>query len=125
MIIYGFRIGYGDHVSREYTMGEAIQVHTTTATRADAERIAAALVEGRLAACVQIGGPITSSYRWQGAIETAEEWQCAVKTTRAAYARVERAIRELHPYEEPEIIAVPIVAGSSGYLAWLGEQVET
>lgn len=104
-------------------MREAIQVQTTTATRADAERIAAALVERRLAACVQISGPITSCYRWQGAVETAEEWGCAAKTTLAAYPRVEQAIRELHPYEEPEIIAVPIVAGSSGYLTWLVEQV--
>jgi periplasmic divalent cation tolerance protein len=105
-------------------MGEAIQVQTTTATRADAERIAAALVERRLAACVQISGPIRSCYRWQDAIETAEEWLCAAKTTRAAYARVEQAICELHPYDEPEIIAVPIVAGSPGYLTWLAEQVE-
>jgi periplasmic divalent cation tolerance protein len=105
-------------------MPEAIQVQTTTATKADAERIAAALVEQRLAACVQISGPITSCYRWQNAIETADEWRCTAKTTRAAYPRVEQAIRGLHPYDEPEIIAVPIVAGSVGYLTWLVEQVD-
>jgi periplasmic divalent cation tolerance protein len=104
-------------------MHETIQVSTTTGTKADAERIAAALVERRLAACVQVGGPIGSCYRWQGKIETAEEWLCTAKTTREAYDQVEQAIRELHPYEEPEIIAVPIVAGSPGYLAWLREQV--
>lgn len=104
-------------------MNEAIQVSTTTATQEDAQRIAAALVERRLAACVQVGGPITSVYRWQGAVETADEWLCTIKTTRAAYARVERAIRQLHPYDEPEIIAVPLVAGSAGYLTWLDEQV--
>lgn len=104
-------------------MSEAIQVTTTTATKEDAQRIAAALVERRLAACVQVGGPITSCYRWQGAIETAEEWLCTIKTTRAAYEQVERAIRQLHPYDEPEIIAVPIVAGSAGYLQWLDRQV--
>ena len=104
-------------------MTEAIQISTTTATKADAERIAAALVERRLAACVQVGGPITSCYRWQGSIETAQEWLCTVKTTRPVYEQVEQAIRQLHPYDEPEIIAVPIVAGSAGYLAWLEQQV--
>jgi periplasmic divalent cation tolerance protein len=104
-------------------MHEAIQVQTTTATKADAQRIAVALVEQRLAACVQVGGPITSCYRWQGAIETSDEWLCTAKTTRDAYPRVEQAIRGLHPYDEPEIIALPIVAGSAGYLAWLGAQV--
>ncbi len=104
-------------------MHETIQVNTTTATKADAERIATALVERRLAACVQVGGPVRSCYRWHGKTETAEEWLCTAKTTREAYDEVEQAIRELHPYEEPEIIAVPIVAGSAGYLAWLREQV--
>jgi periplasmic divalent cation tolerance protein len=104
-------------------MSEAIQISTTTATREDAERIAAALVEQRLAACVQVGGPITSCYRWRDAIETAQEWRCTIKTTRAVYEQVERAIRQLHPYDEPEIIAVPIVAGSAGYLRWLEQQV--
>ena len=104
-------------------MHETIQVNTTTATKADAERIATALVERRLAACVQVGGPVTSCYRWQGKIETAEEWLCTAKTTREAYDQVEQAIRELHPYEAPEIIAVPIVAASAGYLAWLRDQV--
>jgi periplasmic divalent cation tolerance protein len=104
-------------------MSEAIQISTTTATREDAERLAAALVEQRLAACVQVGGPIASCYRWQGAIETAQEWRCTIKTTRAVYEQVERAIRQLHPYDEPEIIAVPIVAGSAGYLRWLEQQV--
>ena len=99
-------------------MHETIQVSTTTATKADAERIAAALVERRLAACVQVGGPIRSCYRWQGKIETAEEWLCTAKTTREAYDQVEQAIRELHPYEEPEIIAVPIVAGMP--VTWRG-----
>ncbi|NLF67812.1 MAG: divalent-cation tolerance protein CutA [Candidatus Anammoximicrobium sp.] len=104
-------------------MHETIQVSTTTETKADAERIAAALVAQRLAACVQVAGPISSCYRWQGKIETAEEWLCTAKTTRETYDQVEQAIRGLHPYDEPEIIAVPIVAGSPSYLAWLREQV--
>jgi periplasmic divalent cation tolerance protein len=105
-------------------MTNAIQVATTTGKREDADRIASALVEQRLAACVQVSGPITSCYRWQGAIETADEWLCVCKTTLAAYAPVEVAIRRLHPYQEPEILATPIVAGSPSYLAWLVAQVE-
>ena len=104
-------------------MHETVQINTTTATKADAERIAAALVERRLADCVQVGGPIRSCYRWEGKIETADEWVCTAKTTREAYDQVEQAIRELHSYDEPEILAVPIVAGSPGYLSWLREQV--
>ena len=96
-----------------------IQVITTTARREEAERIARELVETRLAACVQIVGPITSTYRWRGKIETDEEWQCWAKTRGELFARVEEAIRRIHPYEVPEILAVPIVAGSAGYLAWL------
>ena len=96
-----------------------IQVVTTTALREEAERIARELVEARLAACVQIVGPITSTYRWQGQIETGEEWQCWAKTRGALFARVEEAIRRIHPYEVPEILAVPVVAGSASYLAWL------
>ncbi len=103
-------------------MTQAIQVVTTTAEKADAQRIAAALVERRLAACVQVDGPIESCYRWQGSIERATEWRCVVKTTDDRYSDVESAIRELHSYDEPEILAVPVVAGSPGYLRWLDEE---
>jgi periplasmic divalent cation tolerance protein len=105
-------------------MLEPVQVVTTTAERADAERIASALVERRLAACVQIGGPIHSYYRWQGAVEHGEEWVCTIKTTGQAYEHVEQAIRELHPYDEPEILALPIVNGSKGYLQWVTDQID-
>ena len=105
-------------------MSEAIQVMTTTASKDDAAKIARALVEGRLAACVQIIGPLTSVYRWQGAIEEAEEYLCLVKTQRDTYPRIEAAIREAHPYDVPEILAVPVVAGSSAYLDWLTSEVE-
>jgi periplasmic divalent cation tolerance protein len=112
--------------SEEYipAMMEFIQIVTTTAHKADAEKIARALVERRLAACVQIGGPITSCYRWQGQVETAEEWLCAIKTRREFYERVEAAIKELHPYQTPEILATPIIAGSPDYLTWLQEQTQ-
>jgi len=100
-----------------------VQVLTTAASEAEAEAIAAALVERRLAACVQVSGPIRSRYRWRGELERAEEWQCLIKTTAARYPEVEAAIRELHSYEEPEIVATPIVRGSPGYLAWVAESV--
>jgi len=96
-----------------------ILIVTTTALREEAERIARELVETRLAACVQIVGPIASTYRWQGKIETGEEWQCWAKTRGELFARVEETIRRIHPYEVPEILAVPVVAGSASYLAWL------
>jgi periplasmic divalent cation tolerance protein len=100
-----------------------LQVSTTTANRDEADRIAAALVEQRLAACVQIVGTVHSVYRWQGQVECAEEWLLLVKTTRDAYAAVEAAIRKLHSYECPEVIATPIAEGSADYLRWLAEQV--
>ncbi|HET8565565.1 MAG TPA: divalent-cation tolerance protein CutA [Solirubrobacterales bacterium] len=106
-------------------MGDCVQVLTTVASEEEAGRIASLLVERRLAACVQVIGPIVSRYRWQGEIEEEREWQCLVKTTRAAYAAVEAAIREVHSYDEPEIIATPIVAGSAGYLAWIEENIDT
>jgi periplasmic divalent cation tolerance protein len=103
---------------------EPIQVQTATATKADAELIAAALVERRLAACVQVLGPIISTYRWQAAVAHADEWLCLIKTERRLFDRVEEAIRELHPYETPEIIATAIVAGSADYLAWISDSVD-
>jgi periplasmic divalent cation tolerance protein len=104
-------------------VADCCQVTTTVPTRADAERIAAALVEARLAACVQITGPIASVYRWQGAVEQATEWYCHCKTTRARYPALEARLRQLHPYEIPEIIAVPIVSALPAYLAWIEECV--
>lgn len=104
-------------------MTDAIQVSTTTETKAEAMKIAAVLVDRRLAACVQISGPVSSCYRWQGNVETAEEWLCTIKTAERSFGRVESAIRQVHSYEEPEIIATPIVAASQGYLAWLHDQV--
>ena len=100
-------------------MSDYIQIVTTTELREDADRIAQVLVAARLAACVQVAGPITSTYRWHGKIETAEEWQCWAKSRRELYDEVERAIRRIHPYEIPEILALPILAGSADYLKWL------
>jgi periplasmic divalent cation tolerance protein len=104
-------------------MTEFLQITTTTGARHDAERIATELVSRRLAACVQISGPIASTYRWQGAVETAEEWSCIVKTSREQFVAIEQVIKELHSYEVPELVATPIVGGSEAYLKWLKEQL--
>jgi periplasmic divalent cation tolerance protein len=105
-------------------MTDTIQVITTTETKADAQAIARTVVEKRLAGCVQIIGPITSTYRWQGEIETAEEWMCVIKSRRDLYKALEEAIREVHPYDVPEILAVPVVAGSKSYLDWLDGELK-
>jgi len=104
-------------------MTDYVQVLTTAGSEEEAGRIAAVLVEKQLAACVQVVGPVISRYRWRGEVEERREWQCLAKTTAAAYEQVEAAIREMHSYDEPEIIATPIVAGSAGYLAWIDENV--
>ena len=100
-----------------------IQVFTTTDKREDAERMAKAIVERRLAGCVQILGPIRSTYWWKGKLETTEEWLLLMKSSKDLYERLEGAIKELHPYEVPEIIAMPIVAGSEDYLGWLRGEI--
>jgi periplasmic divalent cation tolerance protein len=105
-------------------MADYFQVSTTAGSEAEAEKIGAALVERRLAACVQVIGPIASCYRWQGDVETAREWLCLAKTAAGRYPQLEAAIRELHSYDEPEIVATPIVAGSAGYFDWLAQNVE-
>ena len=104
---------------------EFVQVLTAVGSAKDARRIARLLVDERLAACVQVIGPITSTYRWQGKIETAKEWLCLAKTRMSLYARVESAIRRNHPYEVPEVLALPVSAGSRNYLDWLGREVRT
>ena len=102
-------------------MGSFIQVVTTAAERSDAEKIAKTLVEKRLAGCVQIVGPVTSTYRWKGWVEQSQEWQCLIKTRQDLYSELEEVIKEIHPYETPEIIAIPLVAGCRDYLDWLGD----
>jgi periplasmic divalent cation tolerance protein len=105
-------------------MTDCIQVVTTAERREDAERIARTLVEERLAACVQVLGPITSTYWWGGKIETTQEWQCWAKSRLNLYGQIEQAIRRIHPYDVPEILALPILEGSPDYLAWLDGEVK-
>ena len=105
--------------------GAAIMVITQMPDRASALDLARSLVESRVAACVSIGAPVESLYHWRGKIETAQEVPLAVKTQPARYAEVETAIRARHPYELPEIIAVPIVDGLAPYLQWIADETAT
>ncbi len=98
-------------------------VLTTTGTRDEAGKIARALVERQLAACVNIIA-VESVYRWKDKIEDAQEWLLVVKTVSVAFDDIEGAIKELHSYELPECIVVPIEAGSEEYLDWIGDNVD-
>ncbi len=104
-------------------MTDCCQVTTTLPDSNSADRIAQALVGERLAACAQVSGPIASTYRWQGAVEQASECYCHLKTTMERLPALQARIRELHPYEVPEIVAVAIVGGDAGYLQWIEESV--
>jgi len=106
-------------------MDKIILVLTNLPDRASAQRVADALIENRTAACVNIMAECNSVYRWQGKIETASEVPLLIKTTRAAYPRLEATIRAHHPYELPEIIAVPVDAGFPGYLQWVAQETQT
>ena len=92
---------------------------TTLANREDAEKLATTLLERNLTACVNIVGPIHSIYHWQGAIERAEEFLLIIKTSSAHLQPLEEAIRELHPYDTPEFVALEAAATSEAYAAWL------
>lgn len=100
-------------------------VLTTCPDAATAETIARALVEERLAACVSVMAPMRSIYRWRGAVETAEEQLLIVKIRVADYEKVEQSIQQLHPYELPEVVAIPIADGLPGYLAWIEDPERT
>ncbi len=103
----------------------AIVVLTNVPDRAVARRIADALIERRLAACVNLLAECTSVYRWQGAVETATEVPLLIKTRAEVYADVEALIHSLHPYELPEIIALPVTAGAPAFLDWINTQTMT
>lgn len=106
-------------MARLSAAGRCLEVMTTTSSRRDARRIARILVAEQLAACVQIVGPVQSTYRWQGRIETTAEWLCLIKTTRRRYPQLEKRLRGLHPYTTPEIVALPFERGLADYLNWL------
>jgi len=101
---------------------DAFLVISNLPDRASAEKLARLLVDGHLAACVNILSPCRSLYRWKGKVEDAEEFPMLIKTTRERYAQLEAAIRKNHPYELPEIIAVPLAAGLPAYLEWVASE---
>lgn len=105
-------------------MTDYLQVFTTIGSREEAQQVARALVEQRLAGCVQIVGPIHSTYWWQGEIETAEEYLCLIKAGSELYGELEAAIKEAHPYDTPEILAMPVADGNADYLQWLQEELK-
>ena len=101
-------------------MTDKIVVMVTCGSLAEAKKIARAVVEARLAACANVlGSPVQSIYRWKGKVETAKEVLLLIKTTRKRFSALGRQIRRLHSYDTPEIVAVPIVAGSAAYLRWI------
>jgi periplasmic divalent cation tolerance protein len=99
-------------------------VLTTAGSAEEAERIATTLVEEQLAACVNIVSPITSVYRWKGSVQKEQEWLLLIKTTSPALESVSKKIRELHSYDLPECIQIPIEAGNAEYLDWIKENVK-
>ena len=101
---------------------EYLQVQTTTDSRAEAMELGRAAVEARLAACAQVAGPVASTYWWEGGIERAEEWQILLKLPAGRLDELTAFLTERHSYDEPEIVALPIVAGSPSYLSWLREE---
>ncbi len=101
---------------------DMLLVFTNLPDRDAAESLANTLIEEKVAACVNILGACTSVYRWQGVVENADEIPLLIKTTGARYAALEAVIRRLHPYELPEIIAVPLAQGLPGYLQWVADE---
>lgn len=101
-----------------------LQVTTTTESETHARALARQIVEARLAACVQVMGPIQSTYWWNNEVEMAQEWLCLMKTTVLSYPALEEFIREHHTYETPEITASEIAMGSDEYLEWIGKEAD-
>jgi periplasmic divalent cation tolerance protein len=99
-------------------------VMTTTDKRKVADAIAKSLVKKRLAACVQVLGPITSTFTWKSKLGTGKEWLLLIKSRGSAYKKIEKEITRIHNYELPEIIQVPITTGSTGYLKWIDESTK-
>jgi periplasmic divalent cation tolerance protein len=106
-------------------MPELYQVSLTTGSAEEAQRLGAMAVEGRLAACAQVSGPISSTYRWHGSVETAVEWVCTLKTTATLVKRLTEALAEAHSYDVPEILATRIDGGDPRYLDWIGAETDS
>ncbi len=104
-------------------MTDSIVIFVTAGSEAEAGKIATALVEEQLAACVNILGPIRSLYRWEGKVADDREWLLLIKTRDERFAAIEARVKALHSYQVPEVIALPIMAGAGEYMRWLRESV--
>ena len=102
---------------------EYVQVVTTVASQEDAERLARHVLAARLAACVQVDGPLTSFYHWQGKVEKDQEYRLHIKSRADLFTALVAEIKSIHSYDTPEILALPVLAGSQEYLAWLDEEL--
>ena len=100
-----------------------VQVQTTAGSKEEADRLASVLLERRLAACVQVLGPMESRYWWEGALESATEWLCLAKTTADRVDEVVAAIGEAHSYDTPEVLATTVAGGNERYLRWVEDTV--
>jgi periplasmic divalent cation tolerance protein len=101
---------------------EFLQVQTTTDSRAEAMELARVAVESRLAACAQVAGPMTTTYWWDEGVERAEEWMIMMKLPADRYDQLAAFLTERHSYDEPEIVATPIIEGSDSYLSWIRDE---
>jgi periplasmic divalent cation tolerance protein len=105
-------------------MTDSIVVLTTCSTEADAERMARALISARLVACVSVVPQVRSFYRWKGEVESTGECLLLMKTSRDSFGPLAEELEKLHPYEVPELLALPVVAGSANYLNWLAGNLQ-
>ncbi|MBN1526047.1 MAG: divalent-cation tolerance protein CutA [Candidatus Omnitrophica bacterium] len=101
-----------------------IVIFVTCSSREEAETIAGALLSGKIAACANIIPDVKSNFWWKGRIDSADETLLVLKTTKRNFRKAEKAVRRLHSYEVPEIIALPIAAGSKAYLGWITKSVK-
>jgi periplasmic divalent cation tolerance protein len=106
-------------------MNDLCQISIACGTPGEATAVGTALLDARLVACVQTIGPVESRYWWQGVLETATEWVCVAKTRVALVDEIVVAVRAVHAYEVPEVVATPIVGGSADYLAWVEGETST
>ncbi|WP_339155735.1 divalent-cation tolerance protein CutA [Actinomadura luteofluorescens] len=105
-------------------MGEYVQVQSSISSREKGLEIARSLIESHLAACAQVVGPMTSTYRWKGGVQVDEEYLLLIKTPAARYSDVEAHIHRMHDYSVAEIISIPINSGLVSYLAWMDEETQ-
>ncbi|MFW5799649.1 MAG: divalent-cation tolerance protein CutA [Spirochaetota bacterium] len=105
-------------------MTQFIQVITTIDKKETAKKIAENLLKKKLVSCVQIAGPVTSAFWWHGEIDTDEEYLCICKSREDLFNQVEEAIKEIHTYDVPEILAIPVSTGNIEYLNWMSEELK-